>query len=600
MKRWILIYFLVNTFLFSREYYVNQKNPKADDKNPGTIELPFKTINVAIPHLKPGDTVYVRAGEYREEIILPKEDWNFAGQLYKKFKGGKSYGEMISFIAYPGEEVVIKGSEVVTGWKRYKGEIWVKENWQHNSQMVFCDGVILQQIGGKMVDYLVMENRWKGKKGEGIEDLEPTEYIEIVSSYTPNWKLKIETAGSFYYDVEKKNLYIWLKGNRDPNNHLIEASVRPFFFFVKCDYIKISGFKMKHSNSSAFINWPALVIGGSNCIVDNVEIEWADYIGIGIGGNNNTVINSKFNWCGNSGMGGSGYGNRIIKCEFKYNNWRNWDPHWHAGGMKIIPYAHDWLVSDCEVAYNNGEGIWFDAWMSNVTIQNNVCYRNRFNGIFYEIGNRGVIKNNICYENGARGIHLQNSSDILVAHNLCYKKGMSGIAIEGTARKGGVYGREQDNALFTKNIVIWGNLLVDNAHPELLPKGWGNRPEIVFPDPRYDTNFNNFSDYNVIIRTDGREIPFWRGWGTESYNIQQWREKTGNDKHSVVINYPVNLFVDIEKKDFRPVGDAPHIGVVKPIMDVRYDITGFDRVYGGLKPGEKREKFTAGPYEFVK
>jgi parallel beta-helix repeat protein len=421
----------------------------------------------------------------------------------------------------------------------------------------------------------------------------------LKKKYPCSWRLKIEYGGSFYYDIDNKKLYVWLADNSDPNEHIIEASVRPFFFhLIGVDYIKISGFKMMHSNISALFNWPALIIGGSYCIVENVDVEWCDCIGCTIGGNCNTVINSKFNWCGNSGLNGTGWGNRVINCEMKYNNWREWDIGWHAGGVKIIPYAHDWVFSGCEVAYNYGFGIWFDTWMSNVTIQNNISHHNSECGIFYEIGTRGIIKNNICYENGGRGIWVQNSSDTLVAHNLCYRNGKSGIVIIGDSRKGGIYGREEDEVLLVKNNVVWGNILIDNCFPGLAPKGWETRPELVLPDKR-ETNFNNFSDYNIFIRRDGRRIIFWGGWDAEPLELLEWQAKTGNDKHSIVINYPtIDLFLDIDHYDFRPVKGAICINFVKPIMDVRYDITGFDRVYGGLQEGKKRTKFTAGPYEW--
>ena len=592
-----LIYILLIFNLFGKDYYVAQKHPKADDKNPGTIELPFKTINAALKYLNPGDRVYIREGVYREEIVLTGIDWNFGGKIYKKFKSGNSYSEMISFIGYPNEEVVIKGSDIVTGWKKYKDNIYFVD-WEYNTQMVFCDGKILRQISGEMVDYVQKEKRWLGKFGESLEDLTPISFYEI-RDRNNRLIIKVECAGSFYYDTKNKKLYIWLRDNSDPNQHTIEVAIRPFLFYVinNVNYIKISNLKMTHSNTTSYINWPAVSIQGSYCIIDNLTIEWCDYIGIGISGYCNSVINSKFNWCGNSGMGGTGWGHRVINCEFKYNNWRQWDRSWHAGGLKIIPYAHDWIISDCEVAFNNGEGIWFDGWMSNVTIQNNKSHHNAHNGIFYEIGNRGVIKNNICYENSGRGIYLQNSSDTLIAHNLCFKNGMSGIALEGSSRKGGIYGREQDEVLFVKNNVIWGNILIDNCYPGIAPKGWEGRPELILPDKR-ETNFNNFSDYNIFVRRDGRNIIFWLGWGAESFNFEDWKTKTGNDNHSIVITYPIDLFKDIENYDFTPIKDAISVNFVKPLMDIRFDITGFDRVYGALKPGEKRKKFTAGPYEY--
>ncbi|MDD3169171.1 MAG: right-handed parallel beta-helix repeat-containing protein [Eubacteriales bacterium] len=40
------------------------------DRNPGTFERPFKTIQQGCSILKPGDTLYIRGGEYQEKIII--------------------------------------------------------------------------------------------------------------------------------------------------------------------------------------------------------------------------------------------------------------------------------------------------------------------------------------------------------------------------------------------------------------------------------------------------------------------------------------------------------------------------------------------------
>lgn len=50
---------------------VDQQHPKADDANPGTAELPLKTIAAAMAKVQPGTVVQVRYGIYRE-AIAPK------------------------------------------------------------------------------------------------------------------------------------------------------------------------------------------------------------------------------------------------------------------------------------------------------------------------------------------------------------------------------------------------------------------------------------------------------------------------------------------------------------------------------------------------
>ena len=67
--------FITAGVLCAGEYYVAQKDPNANDGNSGTKEAPWMTINAALPHLKSGDTLFVREGEYRESIYLRKASW---------------------------------------------------------------------------------------------------------------------------------------------------------------------------------------------------------------------------------------------------------------------------------------------------------------------------------------------------------------------------------------------------------------------------------------------------------------------------------------------------------------------------------------------
>src|SRR5690554_56435 len=49
-------------------YYVS---PTGDDANPGTLELPWKNVTKANQAVQPGDTVYLRGGEYKGQTIRP-------------------------------------------------------------------------------------------------------------------------------------------------------------------------------------------------------------------------------------------------------------------------------------------------------------------------------------------------------------------------------------------------------------------------------------------------------------------------------------------------------------------------------------------------
>src|SRR5438128_7132321 len=97
---------------FSRTYYVDQSHRQASDSNPGTQELPFKTINRAAQVLQPGERVIVGAGVYRECV--------------RPARGGTDPEHMISYEAAPGAKVVIKGSEILRA-KWEQSSPWIQD-----------------------------------------------------------------------------------------------------------------------------------------------------------------------------------------------------------------------------------------------------------------------------------------------------------------------------------------------------------------------------------------------------------------------------------------------------------------------------------------
>jgi len=81
--------------LQSAEFYVA---PHGVDTNPGTLEQPLRTIQKAASLAGPGDTVFVRAGTYRETV--------------SPLRSGEA-GRPIVFRNYEQETAVVSGTEVV-------------------------------------------------------------------------------------------------------------------------------------------------------------------------------------------------------------------------------------------------------------------------------------------------------------------------------------------------------------------------------------------------------------------------------------------------------------------------------------------------------
>jgi hypothetical protein len=84
--------------------------PAGNDAAAGTVAAPLKSICAAASRAQPGDTVTVHAGTYRERVNPPR--------------GGTGEDARITYQAAPGETVLVKGSEPVTGWTHSGGDTW--------------------------------------------------------------------------------------------------------------------------------------------------------------------------------------------------------------------------------------------------------------------------------------------------------------------------------------------------------------------------------------------------------------------------------------------------------------------------------------------
>jgi parallel beta-helix repeat protein len=101
-------------------YYVDGGNRVANDGNPGTEARPWRTIRRGVQSLQPGDTLLIKAGTYRETVILARSGMQ---------------AQPIRIQAYPGDEgkVIINAAEPVTNWRKCAGPADCAGNpyWEH-------------------------------------------------------------------------------------------------------------------------------------------------------------------------------------------------------------------------------------------------------------------------------------------------------------------------------------------------------------------------------------------------------------------------------------------------------------------------------------
>ena len=120
------------------EYVVS---PTGKDTNPGTKQKPFATIQKAADTVKPGDTVRILEGHYRETVEL---------------KTSGTADKPIQFVA--DGKVVIDGSDPVKGpWERHKENIWKTSVDGPQIQQLFVNGVMQNEARWPNATF---EKRW--------------------------------------------------------------------------------------------------------------------------------------------------------------------------------------------------------------------------------------------------------------------------------------------------------------------------------------------------------------------------------------------------------------------------------------------------------
>ena len=197
--------------IFATEYHVAKNG---SDQNPGTAEAPFLTISKAAMVLKTGDCVTVHEGVYRE-WVQPR---NSGADVYSR----------ITYQAAEGEEVWIKGSEVVTGWvKEKKSDIWkvVLPNSFFKDFNPFAEPLVGDWLSQTSDKYVVGEVYLNNKSLFQATSLEGVQNPEIPR----NTKKPEDAKLAWYVEVTDATTTIWANFGPgvNPNKELVEVNARP-------------------------------------------------------------------------------------------------------------------------------------------------------------------------------------------------------------------------------------------------------------------------------------------------------------------------------------------------------------------------------------
>lgn len=423
----LILLVLVTTVISAKEYHVSVNG---NNTNEGKASDPFRTINFAAQLAQPGDIITVHAGTYREWI--------------NPARGGESDTKRIVYKAASGEKVEIKGSEVITGWKKEKDGVWsvTVPNSFFGNYNPYQDSIFGDWFDRKGRIHHTGEVFLNGKSLYEKETIEKV-YHPVAD---PNRNNPEASTYTWFCKTDNTNTTIWANFHQfNPNKELIEISVRPTVFYPEkpgINFITISGFHI----SQAATQWAAPTaeqVGmiathwNKGWIIENNVISDSKCSGITLGkergtghnvwsadignvnndGNihyievtfrtlrngwnkemigshivrNNTIFN-----CEQTGICGSmGAAFSTIENNHIYNIWtKRQFSGAEIGGIKFHAAIDTQIrknrIHDC------GRGLWLD-WMTQGTrVSSNLFYANSMEDIFLEV-NHGpfIVDNNI-------------------------------------------------------------------------------------------------------------------------------------------------------------------------------------------------------------
>lgn len=437
----VLLFLAVSvTSLQARTLHVAKNG---SDQNDGSKETPYLTISKAAYHAIAGDTILISEGTYRE-WVSPQN-------------GGINADRRIVYMSVPGDDVYLKGSEVVDTWVKEKGKgstIWTVE--------------LDNQMFGDFNPYATtLYGDWL-KNGK---DLHLGEVYIDGEAFFEDAEGLVDTIGLWSASVNATTTIIKANfGDKDPNKSLTEINVRPACFFPKStgvSYITVNGLKV----SQAATQWAAPtneqegMIGpnwSKGWVIENCEVSYSKCVGICIGkekasGHNmyslyneqpgynmegfnreieaimkasdqgwskdnvgsHLIQNNVIHNCGQAGVVGHlGCIFSVIRNNEIYDINRTDDKisGWETAGIKLHAAIDTYIENN--IIVNTTRGLWLDWQAQGTHVCGNVIDESDMNDIFVEVSHGPtMVYNNIFLSD--LGIRV-DAQGIVFANNLVW------------------------------------------------------------------------------------------------------------------------------------------------------------------------------------
>ncbi len=436
-------------------YYVDKNHPKANDSNPGTESLPFRSINAAATILGPGEKVFIKQGTYRETI--------------HPAKSGTGPGKMIVYEAFPGDTVVIKGTVLLdkNGWEAGKGWEYSKKKlekavdiWQYKLHDIDFNGYNPFGMLNLMHDREYFQYKKEVKiephfkrRGTIFIDGEPLEQVLLPV------QLAERDSGAFWVEHNGLTIHVRFPGSSKPSDYIAEAAIREQLFVPRAygfGYIKLKGLVFEQSANGFPVPQRGMVSSnrGHHWVIEDCIIQDANSLGVDLGNEmwhtvdqepighhvfrRNIVRN-----CGISGLQAMRAPGLLIEDNlFEHVGWQDAELAFESGGIKLHRAKNTLIRRNVFRHIRFAPGIWLDYKSSrNCRVTRNVFSNiiTARGGIYIEASHGHCrVDHNIFYElysqfwlsgdpgAGGSALYTDGSDSIYFDHNLAMNVENSG------------------------------------------------------------------------------------------------------------------------------------------------------------------------------
>ncbi|HWE96269.1 MAG TPA: carbohydrate-binding protein [Tepidisphaeraceae bacterium] len=479
---------LEDRVLLSTSWFVSMSG---SDANPGTLALPFATIQHAANLAHAGDVVNIRAGVYRETVSPPNSGVP---------------GAPITFQAYNGETVIIDGCNFVVGWTPIVGSIYAAplpwdlgdgNNQMFSEQQVLtearwpntgfdpmlptfatADNIVATvnpsglstatiteaALGGDAPGawvgatiHISPRQGWVWQTGTVIasspgsitysyQQLTQYEIPKAGDHFYLSGKLSaLDSPGEFYRDPASGYLYLWSPNSDNPNTFGVDVKARDYAFDLSNDsYVNVTG------------------IRPYACTINTNAASTHDTL---------------------AGIAATFVSQRM-------DNPNPWNSKYAPQSTGIILNGSYNLLTGSWIGFSSGNGVFLGG--SNNSVQNTAVVETNYaagdEAAVSILGSNDTVSHDIIIDSGRSGVNFYASPGTQILNNVIHDVGLL------TSDAGGTYCWETDG---TGSEIAYNVIYNVRANAATSGVGYGNTG--IFLD---DDSHNFLVDHNVVYNAD--------------------------------------------------------------------------------------------------